>query len=83
MPNLVAVLGDNTQTSDLVTSFIAAMIMYPNVQRRAQAEIDKVVGRDRLPRISDRDNLPYLAAVQKETLRWNPVAAQGESCGLL
>jgi len=53
------------------------MQLYPEVQRKAQEEIDRVVGRDRLPTISDRPNLPYIEAVIKELLRWNPVAPLG------
>ena len=50
------------------------MILYPEVQRKAQAEIDQVVGSSRLPDYSDRDALPYVLAVLKEVLRWHPVA---------
>jgi cytochrome P450 len=49
------------------------MTLYPDVQRRAQAEIDRVVGNSRLPNYSDHDELPYLQAVLKEVLRWHPV----------
>lgn len=49
------------------------MALYPNVQKRIQAEIDAVVGTQRLPTIIDRPNLPYLCAAIKETLRWKPV----------
>ena len=53
------------------------MTLYPEIQRRAQAEIDAVVGPDRLPCLDDRPNLSYVEAVVKETLRWNPVAPLG------
>ena len=46
--------------------------------RRAQAEIDKVVGKDRLPSFADQANLPYVTAVAKEALRWRTVSALGE-----
>jgi len=49
------------------------MTLYPEVQRKAQAEIDGVIGNDRLPEFSDEDALPYLQAVLKEVLRWHPV----------
>ena len=49
------------------------MVKYQNVQLRAQKEIDDVIGTERLPNISDRTKLPYLNAVIKETMRWNPV----------
>lgn len=49
------------------------MTLYPEVQRKAQAEIDRVVGNDRLPTFADQANLPYIDALAKELLRWNPV----------
>ncbi|KAF7790551.1 hypothetical protein EIP86_001507 [Pleurotus ostreatoroseus] len=53
------------------------MIHYPEVMRRAQAQIDEVVGRDRLPSFSDREQLPYIEAMVKEVLRWRPVGPIG------
>jgi cytochrome P450 len=49
------------------------MTLYPDVQRKAQEEIDHVVGNSRLPDYSDEDKLPYIQAVLKEVLRWHPV----------
>ncbi|KAG6836865.1 hypothetical protein H0H93_002108 [Arthromyces matolae] len=49
----------------------------PEVARKAQAEIDSVVGEDRLPTLEDRSSLPYVDAVVKEVLRWNVVAPIG------
>lgn len=48
------------------------MARYPEKQRKAQAEIDSVVGADRLPTIADRPDLPYVEALIKETMRWYP-----------
>jgi len=53
------------------------MQLYPEVQRKAQEELDRVIGKGRLPTIADRPNLPYIEAVIKELLRWNPVAPLG------
>ncbi|PSS37906.1 hypothetical protein PHLCEN_2v248 [Hermanssonia centrifuga] len=53
------------------------MVLYPDVMRRAQAEIDAVVGRDRTPLFSDRDKLPYIEAIVKEVIRWRPVDPLG------
>ncbi len=47
------------------------MSLYPEVQQKARAELDAVVGPSRLPTQADRDNLPYVDAVIKETLRWH------------
>ncbi|KXN81510.1 O-methylsterigmatocystin oxidoreductase [Leucoagaricus sp. SymC.cos] len=64
-------------TNGSIMTFILAMLLHPEVQRKVQKEIDSVVGLDRLPDFSDRDNLPYLTAVLKEALRWNPIAPMG------
>jgi cytochrome P450 len=48
------------------------MTLYPDVQARARAEINKVVGHDRIPSIDDRASLPYLDAILLEVLRWCP-----------
>jgi cytochrome P450 len=56
------------------------MTLYPEVQKRAQAEIDGVVGQDRFPTFEDRDKLPYIAALIQEITRWAPVAPQGQTC---
>ena len=53
------------------------MIAFPEVQRRAQAEIDTVVGRNRLPTFADSPRLPYVHAVMKEVLRWRPATVFG------
>ena len=55
------------------------MTLYPEVQRKAQAEIDRVVENSRLPEYSDQDELPYVDAVLKEVLRWHPVTPLGMS----
>lgn len=50
------------------------MTINPDVQQKAQAEIDRVIGPNRLPTIQDRSQLPYIEAIVKEVLRWHPVA---------
>lgn len=54
------------------------MTLYPDVQRKAQAEIDAVVGHDRLPDFQDRERLPYVTALYSEVLRWLPSVPQGQ-----
>ena len=49
------------------------MVQHPHVWKRAQAEIDAVVGTDRLPEFDDRPSLPYVDAIIREVLRWRPV----------
>jgi cytochrome P450 len=53
------------------------MILYPDVQKRVQAELDAVVGRKRLPMFEDRASLPYLEATIKESLRFHPPTPLG------
>ncbi|KAF9265663.1 cytochrome P450 [Marasmius fiardii PR-910] len=67
--------GETTYTS--ILSFIIAMARHPEVQRKIQDEIDSVVGRDRLPTLQDRQNLPYTEATIKEILRWRPALPLG------
>jgi cytochrome P450 len=64
-------------TVSILTSFILAMVMFPEVQRKAQEEIDRAVGSDRLPGFEDRENLPYISGIVKEAWRWNPVGPMG------
>ena len=57
------------------------MILYPEVQERAHALIDDVVGRDRLPTLDDRPSMQYIDAILRETLRWAPIVPMGRfSC---
>jgi cytochrome P450 len=53
------------------------MAQYPDVQKKAQDEIDHVVGSSRLPGLQDRKNLPFIDAIVQEVLRWHPVAPMG------
>ncbi len=53
------------------------MTLFPEVQKKAQAELDAVVGQSRLPQFEDRHSLPYISAVVKELLRWHVVAPIG------
>jgi len=55
------------------------MTLFPDIQIKAQEEIDRVVGNDRLPVLADRDSLPYLSALQSEIYRWEPVGPTGLS----
>ncbi|EJF63284.1 cytochrome P450 [Dichomitus squalens LYAD-421 SS1] len=68
--------GTDTTTSILQTIFFA-MSLYPSVQAKAHAELDAVVGPDRLPDFSDRESLVYLDAIIKETMRWMPSSPLG------
>ncbi len=56
------------------------MLLYPETQARAQAELDEVLGRSRLPDFgNDEYELPYIKAIVLEVLRWMPVTPLGSS----
>jgi hypothetical protein len=55
------------------------MVLYPDIQARARAELNQVVKHDRMPSIHDRGSLPYLEAILREVLRWSPVVPLGRS----
>ncbi|KAL3258259.1 hypothetical protein ABHI18_006179 [Aspergillus niger] len=70
------IAGADTTVSALRT-FILSMALNPSIQEKAQAELDTVLGPHTLPKLSDRDKLPYVNAIVKESLRWYPVAPMG------
>jgi hypothetical protein len=49
--------------------FSALIPSYPDIQARAHAELDRVVGRNRLPKVEDEPDLPYLRAIIKVCAR--------------
>ncbi|GJE86537.1 cytochrome P450 [Phanerochaete sordida] len=69
--------GGADTTVSAVYSFFLAMTLFPEAAKRAHAEIDSVVGTDRLPTFADRPHLPYVEALMKEVFRWNPVVPLG------
>ena len=48
------------------------MVLNPNIMKKAQEELDRVVGKGALPDFSHTENLPYIDALVKEILRWSP-----------
>ncbi|OAA69455.1 cytochrome P450 oxidoreductase OrdA-like protein [Cordyceps fumosorosea ARSEF 2679] len=69
--------GVETSSSTL-EAFVLAMLLFPDVQIKAQQEIDRVLGAgSRLPTCADRANLPYTSQVVTEALRWFPVLPMG------
>jgi cytochrome P450 len=53
------------------------MMTHPDIQKKAQNELDTVIGERRLPTLNDRPTLPYVEAIVKEVLRWQPVTPLG------
>lgn len=64
-------------TTCVVSLFFLSMLVFPDVAHKVQDEINSVIGSDRLPKVSDRANLPYTEAVWKEAIRWNPAVPFG------
>jgi len=69
--------GGADTTVSSIYSFFLAMTLFPDAQKKAQAEIDAVVGPDRLPSFADHHSLPYTEALVKEVLRWHVVTPVG------
>ncbi|KAI9433752.1 cytochrome P450 [Lactarius indigo] len=68
--------GSDTAISSMSSLFLA-LVLYPEVQKRAQAELDTVISRDRLPTYDDKSRLPYIEAMSRELLRWYMVTPLG------
>ncbi|CBF76209.1 cytochrome P450 [Aspergillus nidulans FGSC A4] len=64
--------GGSDTSSSIILAFIHAMTKWPQVLKKAQAEIGNVIGEDRMPAWSDYGSLPYVAATVKEAMRWRP-----------
>jgi len=68
--------GSDTTASSLCSA-VLAFVTHPQALKEAQAEMDAVIGTERMPTFADEENLPYLRALVKEVLRWRPVAVLG------
>ncbi|KAJ7108037.1 cytochrome P450 [Mycena crocata] len=75
---LAAAFASGSETvSTTLAWFLLALIRNPELQDKAHKELDAVVGRDRLPTLSDMNQMPYIRALGRETLRWHPVDPLG------
>ncbi|CZR60337.1 uncharacterized protein PAC_10233 [Phialocephala subalpina] len=63
-----------------MTQLVAAMAIYPEWVKKAQAMLDEVcsANAERMPTLDDRSKLPYITAVVKEGLRWRPFNQLGQ-----
>ncbi|KAF8314415.1 cytochrome P450 [Clavulina sp. PMI_390] len=68
--------GADTLHSSL-NRLLVVLALFPEAQQRAQEEIERVVGDDRIPDSNDHDSLPYVAALIQEVLRWNIIGPLG------
>lgn len=64
-------------SSDTIVWAINELLRHPNIMERLQSELDDAIGKERLVEEADLNNLEYLQAVVKETLRLHPVGALG------
>lgn len=64
-------------TSSAINAWLIACCMYPQVLRKAQEEVDRVCGKDRMPTFDDEADLPYIRAMVKEIMRWSPITKIG------
>ncbi|THU96695.1 cytochrome P450 [Dendrothele bispora CBS 962.96] len=73
-----SIYAAGAETSATVLAwFMHAMLLNPDVQKKAHAELDTIVGRARMPTLADFDHLPYIRGIVKESLRLRPVAPLG------
>jgi hypothetical protein len=75
----LAELPNSIKTVSYMSSLFLALVLHPQVQKRAQAELDIAVGRDRLPTFDDRPQLPYIDAICRELVRWQMVTPMGST----
>ncbi|KAJ7113937.1 cytochrome P450 [Mycena epipterygia] len=71
--NMYAAGADATVSA--LGTFILGMLVNPEAQKKAQAELDSVIGQGQLPDFTDEASLPYVSAIVKEVLRWKNVTA--------
>ncbi|KAH8422612.1 cytochrome P450 [Aspergillus melleus] len=57
--------------------FVMACVLHPWVVKKAQSELDAVVGESRLPNEEDMGQLPYVRAIINEVIRWRPATPEG------
>ncbi|KXN84448.1 O-methylsterigmatocystin oxidoreductase [Leucoagaricus sp. SymC.cos] len=71
-------IADGADTSvTAIKNLITALLLFPEIQTKLQAEMDSVIGLDCLPNLSDKLNLPYLHATLKECLHWHSIVPGG------
>ncbi|KZT34407.1 cytochrome P450 [Sistotremastrum suecicum HHB10207 ss-3] len=70
----IALIAGGDTTMITICTFLLAMMLYPDAQRKAKAEIDALLKNERLPTFDDRKSLPYVEATMNEVFRWKPTA---------
>ncbi|KIJ39738.1 hypothetical protein M422DRAFT_257332 [Sphaerobolus stellatus SS14] len=69
--------GGSDTTVNTLNTFVLAMVLFPDVQKKVQEELDAVLGGVRLPEFEDMAALPYTIAAYKEAMRWHPLLPLG------
>lgn len=65
------------QTYSTLQTVFLAMSLYPVILKKAHAELDAVIGPNRLPDFGDEGSLVYVSAIIKEAQRWIPAVPIG------
>lgn len=68
---------DSIQTVSAIATCVLGLILHPDVLKKAQQEIDTVLGHGQLPTFENENSLPYLTAITKEAFRWREVTPIG------
>ena len=71
---------DEPQTSGIIDWFLAFISSFPEVQRRAHEELDRIIGRERWPTVEDEPKLPYIRAIIKEVILGAPRFVPSLTC---
>ncbi|XP_068106954.1 cytochrome P450 2G1-like isoform X2 [Hyperolius riggenbachi] len=67
-------MGASDTVSTTLRHALLIFLKYPDAEDKVREEIDRVIGRDRLPRMDDRLNMPYTQAVMHEVQRFSDIA---------
>ncbi|KIJ28818.1 hypothetical protein M422DRAFT_189306 [Sphaerobolus stellatus SS14] len=70
-------LGGSDTSVKTLTTFVLAMVIFLDVQKKVQEELDAVLGGVRFPEFEDMAALPYTIAAYKEAMRWHPLLPLG------
>ncbi|KAG8923844.1 hypothetical protein FRC00_005791 [Tulasnella sp. 408] len=69
---------DVKATEIILTNFLLAMTLYPDIQARAREEVDRIYGEGCLRDTEGQEKMPYMHALLLECMRWNPPAPAGK-----
>ncbi|KAJ7772816.1 cytochrome P450 [Mycena olivaceomarginata] len=69
--------GGADTTTSYIQSLVLALVAYPEAQKKAHEELDRMVGEHRMPTLEDLEQMPYIRAIISETHRFRPIAPLG------